>query len=574
MARECKNRTKSKCVKGQTISLAEETRKQAEAQPAAPPEPVHPERKPKNNPKTRKNAGPRPTPPKPSSTPCAEPHPHPKAAPAGKSEDDSENLGTAVKQNADMLKEYGNAAFKREDFDEAIIGYNQAIKICPEEGVYYANRAAAYVKQQKYALAQSDCQRAISLQSNSPTAKVYTRLARCQYALGNVTAAQASLRQALELEPDNDMAKIFRAKALTLQGHIRDFEGARARGHWRMAQTACDSCICAIVDEGGVVPPEWKCWDIELLIARGEWDNAVVKIDSETADMSTKADMMLLHGLVLFLTGKLDEALERLAAALRFDPDSPKIKGLRVRVKNTRKLKDDGNIFFKDEEWLSAIEKYSEALEVIGEHADEGNGGRIRATLLSNRAATYVKIQRRKEAMADVKASLLLCPESYKALRTRGAINLLGENYDAAIDDFKQAIEAADTESARRTMESLLRQAETQAKKFRNKPKDHYETLGLSRGCTEAQIKKAYKQASLKHHPDKGGSEEKFKLIVEAYAILSDPIERRSYDAKSADNLYQSYDSDEGEDEYDPHFKFKERSNYSQNKYNGYWPWD
>ncbi|TFY66767.1 hypothetical protein EVG20_g4309 [Dentipellis fragilis] len=481
---------------------------------------------------------------------------------------------SVLKEFADMRKETGNAFFKDEEFEEAIICYSRAIGLCPDESIYYANRAAAYVKQKKYSLAQSDCQRAISLQTKSPTAKVYARLARCQYALGNVTAAQASLRQALEIEPENDMAKIFRAKALALQGHIRDFEGAAGRGHWRMAQTACESCIRAVVDEGGVVPPEWKCWEIVLLIARCEWDKAVVKIDSEMTDMSTKADMLLLHGLVLFLTGKLDEALERLAAALRFDPDCSKIKGLRVRVKNTKKLKEYGNAFFKDEAWLLAIEKYSEALEIIGEHASEGNGGHIRAILLSNRAASYVKMQRSKEAMVDIKASLLLCPSSYKALRIRGSINLLDENYDTAIDDFKQAMEAADTESAKSTMESLLRQAEAQAKKFRNKPKDHYETLGLSRGCTEAQIKKAYRQASLKHHPDKGGSEEKFKLIAEAYTILSDPVERKSYDAKSADNLYQSYGSDEDEEDYDSHFKFEKGSYSSQNQYNGYYGWD
>lgn len=44
------------------------------------------------------------------------------------------------------------------------------------------------------------------------------------------------------------------------------------------------------------------------------------------------------------------------------------------------------------------------------------------------------------------------------------------------------------------------------------------------------EIKKGYRRESLKHHPDKGGDEEKFKLVVEAHAVLSDPARRERYD--------------------------------------------
>ena len=53
----------------------------------------------------------------------------------------------------------------------------------------------------------------------------------------------------------------------------------------------------------------------------------------------------------------------------------------------------------------------------------------------------------------------------------------------------------------------------------------------LQKSCTEVEIKKAYRRESLVHHPDKGGDEEKFKLVVEAHAVLSDPQRRARYDA-------------------------------------------
>lgn len=59
---------------------------------------------------------------------------------------------------------------------------------------------------------------------------------------------------------------------------------------------------------------------------------------------------------------------------------------------------------------------------------------------------------------------------------------------------------------------------------------DHYETLGISKDASEADIKKAYRRLASKHHPDKGGDEEKFKQLQTAYDILKDPQKRSYYD--------------------------------------------
>jgi curved DNA-binding protein CbpA len=58
-----------------------------------------------------------------------------------------------------------------------------------------------------------------------------------------------------------------------------------------------------------------------------------------------------------------------------------------------------------------------------------------------------------------------------------------------------------------------------------------YEELGLSSTCTADEIKQKYRTLAQMHHPDKGGSEEKFKRIKLAYEILSDPVKRSHYDS-------------------------------------------
>ena len=65
--------------------------------------------------------------------------------------------------------------------------------------------------------------------------------------------------------------------------------------------------------------------------------------------------------------------------------------------------------------------------------------------------------------------------------------------------------------------------------------KDFYRTLGVSKKANRAEIKKAYRKLARKYHPDQNpgdkAAEEKFKSIGEAYQVLSDPEQKRQYDA-------------------------------------------
>ena len=80
--------------------------------------------------------------------------------------------------------------------------------------------------------------------------------------------------------------------------------------------------------------------------------------------------------------------------------------------------------------------------------------------------------------------------------------------------------------------------------------RDYYEVLGLSKGATAEEIKKAYRKLAMKYHPDYNpgdkNAEEKFKEINEANEVLSDPEKRQRYDQYGFAGVDPSYGAGQG----------------------------
>lgn len=80
--------------------------------------------------------------------------------------------------------------------------------------------------------------------------------------------------------------------------------------------------------------------------------------------------------------------------------------------------------------------------------------------------------------------------------------------------------------------------------------RDYYEILGLSKGASEDDVKKAYRKLAKKYHPDMNkndpSAETKFKEVNEAYSVLSDSEKRSKYDAYGHAGVDPSYGAGEG----------------------------
>uniref|UniRef100_A0A0D9VJ34 J domain-containing protein n=1 Tax=Leersia perrieri TaxID=77586 RepID=A0A0D9VJ34_9ORYZ len=86
----------------------------------------------------------------------------------------------------------------------------------------------------------------------------------------------------------------------------------------------------------------------------------------------------------------------------------------------------------------------------------------------------------------------------------------------------------------------------------------YYEVLGVSKTATPDELKKAYRKAAIKNHPDKGGDPEKFKELAQAYEVLNDPEKREIYDQYGEDALKEGMGGGSSSDFHSPFDLFEQ----------------
>jgi len=107
------------------------------------------------------------------------------------------------------FKEQGNVAFAAKKYDEAIECYTKAIRLDDKNHVFYSNRSASYAGKQKWTEAIDDAKICIKL--NPSFIKGYYRLATAQIEQNVLDAATATIKQGLNIDPDNlQLARLMR----------------------------------------------------------------------------------------------------------------------------------------------------------------------------------------------------------------------------------------------------------------------------------------------------------------------------------------------------------------------------
>ncbi|XP_061339032.1 uncharacterized protein LOC133285768 [Gastrolobium bilobum] len=272
-----------------------------------------------------------------------------------------------------------------------------------------------------------------------------------------------------------------------------------------------------------------------------------------------------------FHLGKLEASLnvlEKLQQVVSVDDkcmidNIEDLLSLAATIRELLDHKSAGNENFKLGKYTEAVENYTVALSTNIKSRP------FAAICFCNRAAAHQALGQIADAIADCSMAIALDGNYAKAISRRATLHEMVRDYEQAACDLKRLVSVLETQSNEKAKQSdspcgsngvkESRQAhqrlllvEDEAKK--GTPLNFYLILGIKPADTATDIKKAYHKAALRHHPDKAvqlargevGDEGRvwkeisqevhkdadrlFKMIGEAYAVLSDPAKRSEYD--------------------------------------------
>lgn len=513
------------------------------------------------------------------------------------------SASVAAQEACDKWRLRGNQAYASGDMLRAEDYYSQGINCISQHEkcrsclrvlmLCYSNRAATRMSLGRVREALGDCRRAAVI--DPKFLRVQVRAANCYLVLGDVENASrhfiaclqsgndACVDQKLALEASEGLEKSHRVSEwmkqsaeLMQQRNTNAAESALRVISEALIFSAYSEKLLELKAEALFMLGKYEelislC---EQSLASAEMNHAAVcAVDS--CDIENSDAQMVLHlrlwrwRLILksyFCLGRLQAALDFLkkqegSAEIRsasLESALPLFGIIQELVRN----KGAGNEAFKSGNYAEAVEHYTAALSSTVESRP------FAAVCFSNRAAAYKAMGRVIDAIADCNVAIALDGSYLKASSRRASLFEMIRDYHRATMDLHRvasllAKQVEEKVGQRGPSDELnyneLRQVqqwqstmEEEAKK--EIPLNMYLILGVDLSVTAAEIKKAYRKAALRHHPDKAcqslarsdtiddglwkevmqevhkDADILFKMIGEAYVTLSDPIKRSRYD--------------------------------------------
>ncbi|XP_038881868.1 uncharacterized protein LOC120073225 [Benincasa hispida] len=511
-------------------------------------------------------------------------------------------FSTAIQETCEKWRLRGNQAYKNGELSKAEDLYTQGIDSVPRnEGfasrlnslmLCYSNRAATRMSLGKIREALEDCGVATELDPNF--LKVQVRAGNCHLLLGGTENALQYFSKCLESRDGIclDRRMIIEA-ADGLQKAQKVAEYTR-RSSELMEQKTDDAALSAldlIAEAISISLYSEKLLEMkaEALFMLQRYEEAITLCEqslcfaeknciAESAIVETDVSGCQSHSLArlwrwclitkaLFYLGKFEAALETVGKIKqeKYNQEKSRIKSLESSlaladtIQGLMHCKSAGNEAFRSGKYTEAVEHYTVALSINVESRS------FTAVCLCNRAAAYQALVQIADAISDCNLAIALDENYSKAFSRRANLHEMIRDYGQAASDLKKYIFIVENQSDDKVTPSRSAGSVELKKARRNKPLmeeaakkeislDFYLILGVKATDTASDIRKAYRKAALKHHPDKAGLflrgdsshdgqlwrdisqdvyrdfDRLFKLIGEAYAVLSDSSKRSQYD--------------------------------------------
>ncbi|KAG6872257.1 hypothetical protein C0995_011516 [Termitomyces sp. Mi166 len=451
-----------------------------------------------------------------------------------------------------------NSLLSLGQFNEAARIYSEAIEQSPADYLLYYKRATAHFSLSRHASALEDFDKVLSLTSgtfdnaNLMKARIHTRD-------GHFDLAKESLALYLRAKGTSDETKELEEGINTGIEMEAKMERERGAQLWN----ACVESASAALRSAS--------HSIDIRSVRAECALAAGDVDSAVGDLTRLSHLLppsttlltTIFRLSYFLLSPSPAPLNNLKQCLHYDPDSKPCLTLHRLLKSFDRnfaeleelqVKEDhrgiiallaGPVKGKKGDFLN---KFDEALK---EHTDRAQilppqlaarqhtpeiplpdafkTSLRRQELVRALCKAYTQVGTRKEMIGKWCEELLGmqgCEEDVDGLVGKGEVLMGKQEWDEAVQVLSKAFKKSG--QSNRDIHSRLQRAQKLLKQ--SKQKDYYKVLGVSRDADDRTIKKAFRMAAKKAHPDKGGSEAKMAAVNEAYEVLINPELRARFD--------------------------------------------
>ncbi|XP_047159020.1 TPR repeat-containing thioredoxin TTL1-like [Vigna umbellata] len=511
----------------------------------------------------------------------------------------------AAQEACEKWRLRGNQAYKKGDLSAAENCYKQGLSCVSQAEasrnclrallLCYSNLAATHMSLGRMRDALEDCKKADEIDPNF--LKVQLRAANCYLALGEVEGASQNFKRCLQSGTDICVDRKIAVEAsdgLQKAQKVSDVINHSAQLLLRRTSTEAERALEHIDEALMISSYSEKLLEMkaEVLLTLCRYDE-VIQLCDKTLDSAEKnacpsdagcevtdldnsqlskgfyfriwhCSMMLK---AYFHLGKFEEGLslleqqqEKMSAVNKngrkvLDSLIP----LATLIREALHHKTAGNAAFQAGRHAEAVEHYTSALSCNVESRP------FAAVCYCNRAAAYKALGQITDAIADCSLSIALDGNYLKALSRRATLYEMIRDYAQAASDLRRLVcllnkgledNANQLGISNDLRQNRVRLSEVEEEARKEIPLDMYLILGVEPSVSISEIKKAYRKAALRHHPDKAGqsltksdngddqiwkviaeevhrdADRLFKIIGEAYAVLSDPAKRARYDAE------------------------------------------
>lgn len=516
----------------------------------------------------------------------------------------------AVQEACEKWRLRGNQAYKNGDLSTAENCYKQGLSCVSKEEasrtclrallLCYSNLAATHMSLGRMRDALEDCKMAAEIDQNF--LRVQLRAANCCLALGEVEGASQYFKRCLQSGTDVCVDRKIAVEAsdgLQKAQKVSDVINHSAQLLQRRTSSDAERALEHINEALMISSYSEKLLEMKaealLMLCRYE---EVIQLCDKTLDSAEKNACPLDAGCQItdldnsqlskgfyfrvwrcsmmlkahFYLGKFEEGLSLLEQLVEkvsaINKSGSKVLDslipLAAIIRELLHHKTAGNSAFQSGRHAEAVEHYTTALSYNVESRP------FAAVCYCNRAAAYKALGQITDAIADCSLSIALDGNYLKALSRRATLYEMIRDYAQAASDLRRLVSllSKDVEDNKHGItdksinyaydlkQNRIRLSDMEEEARKEIPLDMYLILGVEPSVSISEIKKAYRKAALRHHPDKAGqsltrsdngddqiwkviaeeahrdADRLFKIIGEAYAILSDPDKRARYDAE------------------------------------------